>query len=329
MAYSITPQEQQREMQDRQIRAQQESQAAAQEVNAFNALANLDLVDEAKPTPLPMNWQHSADTAARRAAQLEQMNLQHQQRLAELAERDRIEREQEKYKLEMRAKYAPPKARGGGGGTGYLSKLQKEYMDTFTSVPSDPEQKDRIERKLAALRASISRSGKAGQQFLQDFEQGETSPAYKVTERGTKYGQASETKEADREARTQAAAQAIASRNAATDEASRQRAIMALAKLGDEPGGAQLITDPAVKQAVIDAQRERSRMAAGRPAAAPAAPTRAPAAPAAAKPAAPAATEERKTLVRVGGKWYPESAAPAAAEERKTLVRRGGTWYEE
>lgn len=326
MAYSITPQAQQREMQQRQIRAQQEAQAAAQEANAFQSLANMDLVDEAKPNPLPMNWQHSADTAARRAAQLEQMNLQHQQRLAELAERDRMEREQEKYKYEMRAKYAPPKARGGG--TGYGTQLQEKFLKVYQEEPSSPDQASRKERVLGSYAEALRRTPQ-GRQFLQDLETGAAPQSYRVTETGTKFGQQAQLKSEEREARSRAAAQAIASRNAAIDAASRERAIMALAKLADEPGGAEMITDPAVKQAVIDAQRERSRMAAGRPAAAPAATARAPAAPAAAKPAAPAATEERKTLVRVGNKWYPESAAPAAAEERKTLVRRGGTWYEE
>lgn len=308
MAYSITPQAQQREMQERQIRAQQEAQAAAQEANAFQSLANMDLVDEAKPTPLPMNWQHSADAAARRAAQLEQMNLQHQQRLAELAERDRMEREQEKYKYELRAKYAPPKARGGGG-TGYGTQLQEKFLKVYQEEPASTDQASRKERVLASYAEALRRTPQ-GRQFLQDLETGAAPQSYRVTETGTKFGQQSQLKSEEREARSRAAAQAIASRNAATDAASRERAIMALAKLGDEFGGAEMIADPAVKQAVIDAQRERSRMAAGRPAAAPAAPARAPAAPAAAKPVIPKEAEQIRLhgdtiYYRIGKDWWP------------------------
>lgn len=317
MAYSITPQAQQREMQDRQIRAQQEAQAAAQEVNAFNALANLDLVDEAKPTPLPMNWQHSADTAARRAAQLEQMNLQHQQRLAELAERDRMEREQEKYKYEMRAKYAPPKARGGG--TGYGTQLQEKFLKVYQEEPASTEQASRKERVLASYAEALRRTPQ-GRQFLQDLETGAAPQSYRVTETGTKFGQQAQLKAEERESRNQAAAQAMAQRDAASDRSSRERAVMALAKLADQPGTAEMITDPAVRQAVLDAQRERNRMAAGRPAAAPAAPTRAPAAPAAPAraPAAPAAARPvipkeaeqvkphgNKLYYRIGKDWWP------------------------
>lgn len=307
MAYSITPQAQQREMQDRQIRAQQEAQAAAQEVNAFNALANLDLVDEAKPTPLPMNWQHSADTAARRAAQLEQMNLQHQQRLAELAERDRMEREQEKYKYELRAKYAPPKARGSG--TGYGTQLQEKFLKVYQEEPASTEQASRKERVLASYAEALRRTPQ-GRQFLQDLETGAAPQSYRVTETGTKFGQQAQLKSEEREARDKAAAQAMAQRDAASDRSSRERAVMALAKLADEPGGAEMITDPAVKQAVINAQRERSNMAAGRPTAAPAAPARAPAAPAAAKPVIPKEAEQVKTYggklyYRIGKDWWP------------------------
>jgi len=165
MALTSSSEEVSRDAQERQIRAQQEMQAAAQEAATLKELADIQPLAPQQPTRLPIDWQHSADRAAARAANLEQMQLQHQQRLAEMQAREQAERDSLAYKMQMQAKYAP-KRTGGGGGAGYMTSLQREYLKLSREVPNDPETKKRWRQSLAAYELAIKKSGKSGVEFL-------------------------------------------------------------------------------------------------------------------------------------------------------------------
>ena len=186
MALTRTNEEVAEDAQQRQILAQQQMQAASQEAATLRQLADIQPLAPQQPTRLPIDWQHGADRAAARAANLEQMQLQHQQRLAEIAAREQADRESLAYKMQMQAKYAP-KRTGGGGGAGYLSKLQKDYLDTLTMQPTDPDQVGRLQAKLGALEGAIERSGRAGKQFLDDVRM-RRPEFYSVSPAGTKAG---------------------------------------------------------------------------------------------------------------------------------------------
>lgn len=123
-----------------------------------------------KPTH---DWDRSAMFAAERAAGLEKMD-----RAAQL------DRENEMFKLQLRAKFAPKK----GGGAGPVSKLTSEFVKTFDEVPADETQAERKRAKLVYLRGQIARYG--GAKVLADLDKaGMTPEAYKAT---GKHGMAKE-----------------------------------------------------------------------------------------------------------------------------------------
>ena len=183
MALTSSREELARDAQERQIRAQQEMQAAAQEAATLKELADIQPLAPQQPTRLPIDWQHSADRAAARAANLEQMQLQHQQRLAEMQAREQAERDSLAYKMQMQAKYAP-KRTGGGGGAGYMTSLQREYLKLSREVPNDPETKKRWRQSLAAYELAIKKSGKSGVEFLDAVKSGQS--IFDVSLGGTK-----------------------------------------------------------------------------------------------------------------------------------------------
>jgi hypothetical protein len=113
------------------------------------------------------------------------MQLQHQQRLAEIAAREQADRESLAYKMQMQAKYAP-KRTGGGGGAGYMTSLQKEYLKLSREVPNDPEAKERWRRSLAGYESAIKKSGKSGVEFLDSVKSGQS--IFDVSPSGTKFG---------------------------------------------------------------------------------------------------------------------------------------------
>lgn len=250
MALTSSREELARDAQERQIRAQQEMQAAAQEAATLKELADIQPLAPQQPTRLPIDWQHSADRAAARAANLEQMQLQHQQRLAEMQAREQAERDSLAYKMQMQAKYAP-KRTGGGGGAGYMTSLQKEYLKLSREVPVEPEQKERWRKSLAAYELAIKKSGKSGVEFLDAVKSGQS--IFDVSPSGTKVGM--DTASAERKARE--AAEQDARR--APDQTTRQiqnriEALKALVTAGRDS------VDPKVRKRVEDATAELERI---------------------------------------------------------------------
>jgi len=303
MALTRTNEEVAEDAQQRQILAQQQMQAASQEAATLRQLADIQPLAPQQPTRLPIDWQHGADRAAVRAANLEQMQLQHQQRLAEIAAREQGERESLAYKMQLQAKYAP-KRTGGGGGAGYLSKLQKEYMDTFINMPAEPTQAQRTANKLAALEASIKRSGASGRQFLEDFHAG--SPrGYVPSGVGTK----AQLGERSQEAKAKSALElASARKGQEPDQSTRQtqnriEALKALVNAGRDS------VDPNVKKQAQEAAAALREI--GIPTTTP---TTAPA------PAAPAAPNSSQA-----------AQLPPVTETKtingKKYEKRGGSWY--
>lgn len=243
MALTSSREELARDAQERQIRAQQEMQAAAQEAATLKELADIQPLAPQQPTRLPIDWQHSADRAAARAANLEQMQLQHQQRLAEMQAREQAERDSLAYKMQMQAKYAP-KRTGGGGGAGYMTSLQKEYLKLSREVPVEPEQKERWRKSLAAYELAIKKSGKSGVEFLDAVKSGQS--IFDVSPSGTKVGM--DTASAERKARE--AAERDARRE--PDQSTRQiqnkiEALKALVTAGRDS------VDPTVKKQAQEA----------------------------------------------------------------------------
>ena len=250
MALTSSREELARDAQERQIRAQQEMQAAAQEAATLKELADIQPLAPQQPTRLPIDWQHSADRAAARAANLEQMQLQHQQRLAEMQAREQAERDSLAYKMQMQAKYAP-KRTGGGGGAGYMTSLQKEYLKLSREVPVEPEQKERWRKSLAAYELAIKKSGKSGVEFLDAVKSGQS--IFDVSPSGTKVGM--DTASAEQKARQ--AAERDARRE--PDQSTRQiqnkiEALKALVTAGRDS------VDPKVRKRVEDATAELERI---------------------------------------------------------------------
>lgn len=250
MALTRSSEEVSRDAQERQIRAQQEMQAAAQEAATLKELADIQPLAPQQPTRLPIDWQHSADRAAARAANLEQMQLQHQQRLAEMQAREQAERDSLAYKMQMQAKYAP-KRTGGGGGAGYMTSLQKEYLKLSREVPVEPEQKERWRKSLAAYELAIKKSGKSGVEFLDAVKSGQS--IFDVSPSGTKVGM--DTASAEQKARQ--AAERDARRE--PDQSTRQiqnkiEALKALVTAGRDS------VDPKVRKRVEDATAELERI---------------------------------------------------------------------
>lgn len=250
MALTSSREELARDAQERQIRAQQEMQAAAQEAATLKELADIQPLAPQQPTRLPIDWQHSADRAAARAANLEQMQLQHQQRLAEMQAREQAERDSLAYKMQMQAKYAP-KRTGGGGGAGYMTSLQKEYLKLSREVPVEPEQKERWRKSLAAYELAIKKSGKSGVEFLDAVKSGQS--IFDVSPSGTKVGM--DTALAERKAREAAEQDARRAPDHSTRETqNRIAALRALVNAGKDS------VDPKVRKRVEDATAELERI---------------------------------------------------------------------
>ena len=279
MALTRTNEEVAEDAQQRQILAQQQMQAASQEAATLRQLADIQPLAPQQPTRLPIDWQHGADRAAARAANLEQMQLQHQQRLAEIAAREQADRESLAYKMQMQAKYAP-KRTGGGGGAGYLSKLQKEYMDTFINMPAEPTQAQRTANKLSALEASIKRSGASGRQFLEDFHAG-SARGYVPSGVGTKADVADKAAKDKREKEQKEEEERRRKRDLENRNRARRSILTQQAQYGADLMKMKTMFPEEYAKA-MRAREELNSMAddSNAPAAAPAAPATAPAAPA-------------------------------------------------
>jgi hypothetical protein len=271
MALTRTNEEVAEDAQQRQILAQQQMQAASQEAATLRQLADIQPLAPQQPTRLPIDWQHGADRAAARAANLEQMQLQHQQRLAEIAAREQADRESLAYKMQMQAKYAP-KRTGGGGGAGYLSKLQKDYLDTLTMQPTDPDQVGRLQAKLGALEGAIERSGRAGKQFLDDVRT-RRPEFYSVSPAGTKAGIAERASTGKREGQEGEAQERQRRRDLENQSRARRSILTQQAQYGADLMKMKTMFPEEYAKA-MSARRELDSMAGGAnpPAAAPTAP---------------------------------------------------------
>jgi hypothetical protein len=299
MALTRTNEEVAEDAQQRQILAQQQMQAASQEAATLRQLADIQPLAPQQPTRLPIDWQHGADRAAARAANLEQMQLQHQQRLAEIAAQEQADRESLAYKMQMQAKYAP-KRTGGGGGAGYLSKLQKEYMDTFINMPAEPTQAQRTANKLSALEASIKRSGASGRQFLEDFHAG-SARGYVPSGVGTKAQLSERSEETKAKTALEVAAARKGQEQTGVRDSDRIRALSAVVRAADKD-----FSQEARKRAQeAAAELQRIGVTTAAPATAPAAPARtAPSQTVQLPPVTETKTINGKKYEKRGGSWY-------------------------
>ena len=143
-----------------------------------------------KPTH---DWDRSAMFAAERAAGLEKMDKQ-----------AAIDRENETFKLQLRARFAPKK----GGGAGPVSKLAEKYLKTFDETPQDETHAERRRAELRYLREQMARYG--GGKVLADLDKAGMAPEqYKAV---GKHGMTKELKAVDTAARQKSAEEQAAER---------------------------------------------------------------------------------------------------------------------
>jgi hypothetical protein len=196
-------------------------------------------LDSLKPQPAPTvhkpthDWDRSALFAAERAAGLEKMDKGAQ-----------IDRDNELYKMQLRAKFAPKK----GGGAGPVSKLGADYLKTFDEVPGDDTQAERRRSKLVYLREQMARYG--GGKVLADLDKaGMTPGAYKAE---GKHGMAKEVQQIDVGAR-QTQAQSAADERAALAEFNAE------VKANKAPESYESPKDKAAREARMEAAKKKLR----------------------------------------------------------------------
>ncbi len=192
MGFSKTPYEQQREQQERAIKAQQQAAGDAAAMQAWSSLADMDTVTPQAPLAPTHDWQHSADIGAKHAAGMELQTLEGKQKLDQIAATGAQHRLSSMAEYAAKAKYFP-KRTGGSGGEGPVSKLEKEFWKTHQEVPENPEQAERLRQRKAAIVQQLQRLGPGGRGTVGRIEYSLQNPY------GPGYGQGTkrDMKEAD------------------------------------------------------------------------------------------------------------------------------------
>lgn len=240
MGFSKTPYEQQREQQERAIKAQRQAAGDAAALQAWSSLADMDTVTPQAPLAPTHDWQHSADIGAKRAAGMELQTLEGKQKLDQIAATGAQHRLSSMAEYAAKAKYFP-KRTGGGGGEGPVSKLEKEFWKTHQEVPENPEQAERLRQRKAAIVQQLQRLGPGGRGTVERIEYSLQNPY------GPGYGQGTkrDMKEADTAARYKAELDAANAR-AARAEIDRQLAADKAYLQATDPGSGMTV-DPQYK----------------------------------------------------------------------------------
>lgn len=186
MGFSKTPYEMQREQQERAIKAQEEQQSRQLAAQAWQSFANADVGGEApKPLNLPIDWQHGADIAAKRAMGYENQLLEGKQKLEQIAAQGKARQDETAMELALKAKYAPKKYPGGPGP---VSKLAKELWEVHQSVPEDEQQAERKNQRKTAIIEKLNRLGPGGRAEVENFNYAVANPYEYQYGEGTKRG---------------------------------------------------------------------------------------------------------------------------------------------
>jgi hypothetical protein len=238
MGFSKTPYEQQREQQERAIKAQRQAAGDAAAMQAWSSLADMDTVTPEAPLAPTHDWQHSADTAAKHASGVELQTLEGKQKLDQIAATGAQHRLSTMAEYATKAKYAPKRT---GGGEGPVSKLEKEFWKTHEAVPENSEQAERLRQRKAAIVQQLQRLGPGGRGTVSRIEYSLQNPY------GPGYGQGTkrDMKDADAAARYKAELDAA---NARAEKAETDRQLAAdTAYLHATNPGSGMPVDPQYK----------------------------------------------------------------------------------
>jgi hypothetical protein len=238
MGFSKTPYEQQREQQERAIKAQRQAAGDAAAMQAWSSLADMDTVTPEAPLAPTHDWQHSADIGAKHAAGMELQTLEGKQKLDQIAQTGAQHRLSTMAEYATKAKYAPKRI---GGGEGPVSKLEKEFWKAHEAVPENTEQAERFRQRKAAIVQQLQRLGPGGRGTVGRIEYSLQNPY------GPGYGQGTkrDMKEADNAARYKAELDAANAR-AARVEIDRQLAADKAYLQATDPGSGMPV-DPQYK----------------------------------------------------------------------------------
>lgn len=232
MGFSKTPYEMQREQQERAIKAQEQAAGRQAAMQAWSALADMDTVTPEAPLAPTHDWQHSADTGAKRAAAMELQTLEGKQKREQIADKAAQDRMSTAYEYSVKAAYRPKVVSGGSGYPS--SKLINEFWKTHETIPNDKDQERRLNQHKEYILSQLRRQGSNARREADVIEN-------TVRQGGSLYDYQSQNKAALRQqelgAKGEVASAASEARATKAEDDRRLRADIALVNSLEEKGG--------------------------------------------------------------------------------------------